>query len=58
MQASGFLHKKPDFFRFNESKLILSYADCIGYITAQIHNMKFLTGDKHFKGMKDVEFVR
>lgn len=36
----------------------LSYADCIGYITARREGMKFLTGDAAFKGLENVEFVR
>ncbi len=42
------LHKKQD----------LSYADCISYIYAKRHNMKFLTGDKEFENMENVEFVK
>ena len=45
-------------FRFKNKKARLSYADCIGYITAQKQGLKFLTGDKQFKHMKGVEFVR
>jgi len=36
----------------------LSYVDCIGYSLALKNNLKFLTGDKEFKGMDDVEFVQ
>ena len=42
------LHKKEDF----------SYADCIGYIYAKKNNMKFLTGDKAFENLSNVEFVK
>ena len=45
-------------FRYINRKKKLSYADCIGYITAQKLGLKFLTGDKEFKGMKNVEFVK
>lgn len=45
-------------FRYLRRKLKLSYADCIGYITAQKHGLKFLTGDKEFEKMKNVEFVK
>ena len=41
-------HKKKDF----------SYADSIGYVYAKMNNMKFLTGDKEFEGMSNVEFVK
>lgn len=36
----------------------MSYADCIGYIIAEELGVKFLTGDKEFKEMENVEFVR
>ena len=36
----------------------LSYTDCIGYAFSLKHNLKFLTGDKEFKDMDNVEFVR
>lgn len=48
---------KASKFKYKNKKLKLSYADCIGYITALENNMKFLTGDKEFKKFKDVEFV-
>lgn len=36
----------------------LSYIDCIGYILSQRINIKFLTGDREFKNMENVEFVK
>ncbi len=36
----------------------LSLVDAIGYCVAQRLEVKFLTGDKEFKHMKNVEFVR
>ena len=41
-----------------QNKRELSYADCIGYTYALRNGMKFLTGDKEFKDMKNVEFVK
>jgi len=35
----------------------ISYADAMGYYLAQKSNIKFLTGDKWFKGLEGVEFV-
>ena len=35
----------------------VSYTDCIGYTLALKNNLKFLTGDKEFKIMYNVEFV-
>ncbi len=45
-------------FRKTHKKQDLSYADAIGYIYAERHNMKFLTGDKEFQNMGNVEFVK
>lgn len=45
-------------FRKSHKKKDLSYADCIGYIYALNNNMKFLTGDKEFEGLGNVEFVK
>lgn len=47
----------------NEFKLLyrnknFSFTDVIGYITAQRYGVKFLTGDKQFKNMQNVKFVR
>lgn len=36
----------------------ISYTDSIGYIYAKRHNMKFLTGDKEFENLENVEFVK
>ncbi len=35
----------------------ISYADALGYYLALSSSVKFLTGDKWFKGLKGVEFV-
>ena len=44
--------------RKSMNKRQLSYADCIGYIYARRHGMKFLTGDEQFKDFEGVEFVK
>ena len=36
----------------------VSYVDCIGYIVARKLNLRFLTGDKEFEGLENVEFVK
>lgn len=36
----------------------LSIPDVIGYIIAQKHQIKFLTGDEEFRNMPNVEFVK
>ena len=45
-------------FKLSNKKKKLSYADCIGYAYAKKHNLLFLTGDKEFKNMENVEFVK
>lgn len=50
--------KKAMKFRKKYKKRNLSYTDCIGYIFALENGMKFLTGDKEFKSMPNVEFVQ
>jgi uncharacterized protein len=49
-KASKFkqIHKKRD----------LSYADCLGYVIANELGVKFLTGDKEFENLPNVEFVK
>ena len=36
----------------------ISIPDAVGYTTAKRNKVKFLTGDIHFKGMDNVEFVK
>ena|SRR3989344_6689530 len=50
--------KKAAHFRFLNRKQNLSLIDCIGYVLALENGLKFLTGDKQFKDMKGVEFVK
>ncbi len=45
-------------FRFVNKDKKLSYVDCLGYIMALENNVRFLTGDKGFKNMENVEFVK
>ncbi|MCD6139315.1 MAG: PIN domain-containing protein [Deltaproteobacteria bacterium] len=35
-----------------------SMVDCLGYVIAKRLNVKFLTGDNEFEGLKNVEFVK
>jgi len=44
--------------RFRLERKKLSYADCIGYVTAKRKGVKFLTGDVAFRELENVEFVR
>ena len=44
--------------RLKYKKRDLSMADCIGYIVAKKLGIKFLTGDKEFEDLENVEFVK
>jgi predicted nucleic acid-binding protein len=44
-------------FRYKNKSLNLSYIDCIGYILSLKNSLLFLTGDKSFKNLKNVEFI-
>lgn len=50
--------KKANEFRASYNKRDLSYVDCIGYVIARIRNIKFLTGDKQFADLENVEYVK
>jgi predicted nucleic acid-binding protein len=41
---------------YNTKKI--SYADAIGYVYAKRNKLKFLTGDKEFQELENVEFVK
>ena len=45
-------------FKLQQLKKRLSFADCIGYVTALKLKAKFITGDYQFKDMENVEFVK
>lgn len=50
--------KKAAQFRFEHKKQNISYIDAVGYQIARAKKIKFLTGDKAFKELSNVEFVR
>ena|SRR3989338_1439595 len=50
--------KEAMLFRNNHKKKNLSPADCISYVMALRLNLKFLTGDKQFEAMENVELVK
>ena len=45
-------------FRIKYIKRKLSYIDCLGYVMAQERNLKFVTGDKEFEDLSNVEFIK
>lgn len=44
--------------KLKQQKVDASYVDAIGYQLSLEMGIKFLTGDKDFKGLKSVEFVK
>lgn len=45
-------------FRVQNKKTEMSMTDCISYIMAKELGIKFLTGDKEFEHLNNVEFVK
>ncbi len=45
-------------FRFAHRHLNVSPTDCVGYVLAKAHGLRFLTGDEAFRGLQGVEFVK
>ncbi len=45
-------------FRLENKRSVLSYVDCVGYALARRNGLLFLTGDKAFKGLPGVEYVK
>ena len=45
-------------FKKKHSKKNFSYIDCIGYVLALENSLSFVTSDKQFEGMPNVEFVK
>ena len=58
LEISSDITIKAAKFKHNYLKEGLSYADCIGYITALKNNLTFLTGDEKFKNKEKVELVK
>ena len=50
--------KEAMMFRIGNKKKKLSMTDCISYTMSKKLNIKFLTGDKEFKYLPNVEFVK
>jgi uncharacterized protein len=45
-------------FRYDNKKKKMSFFDCVGYIYSLDNNMKFVTGDKEFRDVEGVEFIK
>ncbi|MBI2658158.1 PIN domain-containing protein [Candidatus Woesearchaeota archaeon] len=46
------------YFRYTNRKKDLSITDAVGYTLSIKHNLKFLTGDRQFENLPNVEFVK
>lgn len=58
VEISDDIIKLANNFRVLYKDRKMSYVDCIGYTIARSRNIKFLTGDKQFKDLDNVEFVK
>lgn len=45
-------------FKLRKENNLISYIDCVGYSAALEKGVRFLSGEKHFLGLKNVEFVQ
>ena len=45
-------------FKLSYKERKLSLVDCVGYFVAAQYGIKFLTGDKQFEDLPNVEFVK
>ena len=45
-------------FRFDNKSKKFSFIDCVGYVIAKDKGLKFLSGDKAFENVDNVEFVK
>ena len=52
------IFKEASEFKFKLRERKLSYVDSIGYIMARQKGIPFLTGDKEFEDLENVEFVK
>ncbi len=58
VEISDDILKRAVKFRHANRKRNISYIDAIGYEISRERRMRFLTGDKEFKDMGNVEFVK
>ncbi len=57
-EVSETIIKKAMKFKLKNKDKNFSYTDCIGYIYSIENDMIFLTGDKEFENLENVEFVK
>ena len=49
---------KATYFRYINRKKDISITDAVGYTLSFRHKLKFLTGDRQFENLPNVEFVK
>ena len=50
--------KEAAAFRYQHKKQKIAFTDAIGYIQAKKLGIKFLTGDKEFESLPNIEFIK
>ena len=50
--------QEANVMRLQMKKRNVSAADCVGYTLAKLAGIKFLTGDKEFENLPNVEFIK
>ena len=50
--------EEANLFRLENIKKKISTTDAVGYVLSKKFSVKFLTGDKEFKDLDSVEFVK
>tara|TARA_Y100000310_G_scaffold343192_1_gene449725 strand:- start:176 stop:547 length:372 start_codon:yes stop_codon:yes gene_type:complete len=58
VSVNRFILKEAVKFRYDHRKQDVSFFDAVGYIYSVKHNMLFVTGDKEFEDLDNVEFVK
>ncbi len=58
LEPSPEIIKKAMDFRYENKSKKMSMTDCISYFQSKELGIKFLTGDKEFKNLDNVEFVK
>jgi uncharacterized protein len=58
INVSDDIIKESNKFRYKLKRKKLSYVDCIGYTLACLKKIPFVTGDKEFENLENVEFIK
>jgi predicted nucleic acid-binding protein len=58
LEINSQIAKESAIFRYKNKNLKMSYIDCVGYTLSLKNELLFLTGDKAFENLENVEFVK